>query len=86
MAILGVALVTNIDVDATDTFKADIRVVTNDGTSQGNFTATGLPVSGLTQIVFDAALKTAVKNYMINNLGFTFGLLDTVKLVGSSVI
>lgn len=75
-----------MEPDGAGYFKANVVVVSDDGSSYGTFTATGLQVTGLTELAFQTSLKTAIKNYMINSLGFTFGLLDTVKVVGASVI
>jgi hypothetical protein len=88
MAILGVGMIIpeTMEPDSVGYFKAEVKVVTNDGSSHGSFIATGLEVSGLTELLLQSSLKTAIKNYMINSLGFSFGLLDTVKVVGASVI
>ena len=88
MAILGVGAMIpeTMEPDGAGYFKAEVRVVSDDGTSYGSFVATGLNVTGLTDALLNTALKTAVKNYMINSLGFTFGLVDTVKVLAPSVV
>lgn len=40
----------------------------------------------ITNITWEAALKQVIKTELINNHGYTFGLFDSVRLAGETLI
>lgn len=84
MAIKGVATITGVLYDPAN--PGDIRVqMVGCGLDTSNLVnvsvfATDVP-SGLVPSLLDSALKNAMKNKLINDYGYSFGILDTINLV-----
>lgn len=86
MAVLGVVFLQNIEMGTSGKFTATIKVISNDGTSQGTTTTGDISMSSLTEYLLGTTIRDRAKAYMISDLGFTFGLLDTVTVLGASVL
>lgn len=85
MAVKGVAHIDTISTSGTGEFQADLRVAATDGSTQFTMSVANIPAN-IIQATLDSALKAAVKTKMINDYGFTFGLFDTVMLLGSTIL
>lgn len=87
MAVKGIGLVTNIDQTSTSgEFTAQARYVGLNGDfANGNITIPNVPGDILSGLL-ESAIKQAIKTALINNFGYTFGLLDTVRVLGGSLI
>lgn len=90
MAILGVARVKSINSGSTDPTKIDVvleyvGIKAGQSVTVQTLSLTDMDVTVL-NITWENALKTAVKNVLINSFLYTFGLFDNVLLVGETLI
>lgn len=86
MAVKGVCLV-NAVAPSTNVAGAFHAIISYAGLETGNTAAgtiTLLDISPtITAATLEADIKTEVKNYLIANHSYSFGLLDTVRLIGA---
>lgn len=89
-AILGVGYITAVNLGSTDPTKVDVTLTVvgiAPGQSLGAQTITLTNQSAtVTGTTFDQAIKSAVKSYLTNTWGYSFGLLDDVVLVGATLL
>lgn len=85
MAILGVGYIEGIEISTSGKFNVNVYVVSNDGASQGHTQVNDISMASVTEFLLNTALVNGVKAYMTSDLGFTFGLLDTVRILGGTL-
>lgn len=86
MAVKAVIITRGIiypDGDGT-TFTIEVQVAGIEPESPQNFDQqiTGLSPT-ITALTFEQTVKDAVKSHLITQYGYTFGLLDSVRLIGA---
>lgn len=84
MAVKAVATPIYVAPSSTGTFQVDLRVAATDSSTAFSLSVPNIP-GNILQGLLDSAIKQAVKDELINNYGFTFGLLDTIVLLGSTI-
>ena len=86
MAIRAVSNIEAIDLGSqTDTFNVLAKYVTDDNIINDTVTLADVPMNIL-QSTLNTAIKTAVKDKMVNQQGYTFGLFDVVIVIGAVII
>lgn len=87
MAVKAVAVLYFVNSDSTNTgkFKANIAIAGIDPTPGLVDTSVFLDNidPGITAVNLEAAIKQRVKDELTNNYGYTFGIFDTVRLIGA---
>lgn len=88
MAVKAVASVyfVNSDSGHSGKFKCNISMA---GIVPGNLVDATIQIDdvdpGITALDLEAAIKQAVKDELINNYSYSFGLFDTVRLIGGVI-
>lgn len=87
MATLGVCVVNAVQCDSVNTGKFYVQGVYT-GIASGNlvnqtFFNIGNVSPTIAAATLEQAIKDFVKNELINNNGYTFGLFDDVRLIGA---
>ncbi len=86
MTVKSVSMVNNLAPDPTNAGKFIVTLVFS-GLEPGNLVNSFIYVDNvdpaITAVLLEQALKQAVKIELTNNHGYTFGLFDTVRLVGA---
>lgn len=85
MTVKAVCLVNAVAHSSTaGLFHAIISFAGIDSTNLVTSTLTLLNISPtITAVTLEANIKQAVKDELTNNYGYSFGLLDTVRLIGA---
>lgn len=84
MAVLGIALVTDVYYDTTTTFGASIKYAGIGAIAEGSINLTGISPT-ITSGLFQAAIANGVKSALISSFGYSFGLFDTVNVIGATL-
>jgi hypothetical protein len=86
MSVKAVALVNNVDYDASNSGKF-VATVVFAGIEPGSLVHGFIYVDNvdpaIAAVSLEQALKQAVKDELVNNHGYSFGLFDSVRLVGA---
>lgn len=83
MAVKAVARVVEIYQQDATNFKLNIRWVGMVAPFEdGGFVVEDIDPT-IAAVTLETAIKTAVKDYLIANKSYTFGLFDTVRLIGA---
>lgn len=87
MTTLAIALVTNIQVDTVNSGRFQIYVnycgiKAGQTLSTANIFMTNVDPTAAA-VTLEAAIKQMVRDELVNNHGYTFGLFDDVRLIGS---
>lgn len=90
MTTLAVTRVTGVNSGSTDPTKIDVTLQYVGIAAGQSVTAQVLVIHDMdptiTNLTWENALKTAVKNILTSTFGYSFGLLDDVRLVGETLL
>lgn len=87
MSTLGICIVSNVQQDSVNNGRFYIQgyytgIVPSNRINQTFFDVGNVDPTALAATL-EGNIKTIVKNILINTHGYTFGLLDDVRLIGS---
>lgn len=86
MAVRAIARIETISMGTNaGEYQASVTFLADDGANNGTVTVIGIPFN-IIQSALNTAIKTAVKDKMVNDLYYTFGLFDTITVIGAAVI
>ncbi len=90
MAILGAGYIRSIDIGSTDPTKINISlfyvgIASGNPVGQQTLNMTDVAIN-VTTTIFASDIKSAIKNALTTAFGYSFGLLDDVTLIGSSLL
>lgn len=86
MAVKGIAIITDVNWEGEDTFNVQITYIgmTNASEVKGAFNLVELSPT-ISALTFESNVKSAVKDKLIADHGFSFGPLDSVRLIGATL-